>query len=411
LRNGAARVFDFSQFQISFGEGVEILGTTGMRFDLVGEFGEIELGALLGGEAGAIVEIVEEMLERIGAGIGVFGESLEDAEVALGGVELFQIAFDHGEFVIALGRIATDFYVAAKKFCGFRKASGGDAEIRKLDECVGKIGIGFECLLKIAFRFGLIALAAFDVADVEKARRVVGVEFEALFEIFAGFVEAAEVAIGETEKRVRAGGGIDCDEIVKFFDGFFSPAGHEITFTECSVEIGAARSEFDAGLEERNYVFEIVLAHADAAEEIDDVNIFGSEFVGADEELECVDWARLIVVNLCEEVEDVGRVRLEGLSALGDEFGFRRIGGAEIGLGEIEKDVEVLGLERVGSFEFRLRRFVLFGCGENYAERKVELDVVWSAGGESGCNSLRLCGAVGLEAGAEEIELRFSGGG
>jgi len=46
---------------------------------LIGEFGEIELRALLGGEAGAIVEVIEEMLERVGAGIRVFGESLEDA--------------------------------------------------------------------------------------------------------------------------------------------------------------------------------------------------------------------------------------------------------------------------------------------------------------------------------------------
>ena len=50
-----------------------------MRFGLIGEFGEIELSALLRGETGAIVEVVEEMLEGIGAGIGVFGESLEDA--------------------------------------------------------------------------------------------------------------------------------------------------------------------------------------------------------------------------------------------------------------------------------------------------------------------------------------------
>lgn len=160
---------------------------------------------------------------------------------------MFQIAFDHGEFVIALGRVATDSYVATKKFGGFGKTLRGDAEIRKLDECVGEIGIGLERLLKILFGFGLISLAAFDVANVEQARRVMGIDLEALFEIFAGFVEAAEVAIGEAEKSVRAGGGIDCDEIVKFFDSFFRTAGHEITFAKRSVEIGAARSEFDAG--------------------------------------------------------------------------------------------------------------------------------------------------------------------
>lgn len=153
------------------------------------------------------------------------------------------------------------------------------------------------------------------------------------------------------------------------------------------------------------------MTHADAAEEIDDVKIFGSEFVGADEKLECINRARLIVVDLPEEVKRVGRIRFEGLSAVGDEFSFRKIGGAEIGLGEIEKDVEVFGLERVRFFKFRLRGFVLFGRGENDAKREMELDVVWSAGGKSGCNFLRLCAAAGLEAGAEEIELRFGGGG
>jgi len=54
--------------------------------------------------------------------------------------------------------------------------------------------------------------------------------------------------------------------MVKFFDGFFRPPGHEITFAERSVEIGAAGSELYAGFEEGNYILEIVLAHADAAE-------------------------------------------------------------------------------------------------------------------------------------------------
>ena len=204
---------------------------------------------------------------------------------------MFQVALDHCEFVIALGRIAADSYVATKKFGGFGKTLRGDAEIRKLDECIGEIGIGLERLLKILLGFGLIALAAFDVTDVEQARRVVRIELETLFEIFPGFVEAAEVAIGEAEKSVRAGGGVDCDQIVKFFDGFFRAAGHEITFAERSVQIGARGSKFYAGFEERDGIFEIILAHADAAEEKDDVNIFGGKFVGADEEFECVDRA------------------------------------------------------------------------------------------------------------------------
>ena len=104
----------------------------------------------------------------------------------------------------------------------------------------------------------------------------------------------------------------------------------------------------------------------------------------------------MIVGDLCEEIERVGRIRLEGLRAFGHEFGIRKIGGAEIGLGEIEKDVEILGFECVGFFEFRLCGFVLLGRGENYAECEVELDVSRSRGGKSGRNFLRLSGAAGL---------------
>jgi len=41
----------------------------------------------------------------------------------------------------------------------------------------------------------------------------------------------------------------------------------------------------------------------------------------------------------------------------------------------------------------------------------MELDVVGSTGGKNGRNFLRLHRAAGLEAGAEEIELGFGGGG
>ena len=119
----------------------------------------------------------------------------------------------------------------------------------------------------------------------------------------------------------------------------------------------------------------------------------------------------MIVVDLGEEIECVGRIGLEGLRAFGDEFGIRKISGTKIGLGEIEENVEVLGLECIGFFEFRLGGFVLSGRGENYAEREMELDVVWSAGRKRGRNFLPSYGAAGLEAGAEEIELRFGGGG
>jgi len=66
------------------------------------------------------------------------------------------------------------------------------------------------------------------------------------------------------------------------------------------------RSEFDAGFEKRNGIFEIVLGHADASEEEDDVGIFWREFVGANEEFEGVDGAGLFIGDLSEEIENVG---------------------------------------------------------------------------------------------------------
>src|SRR5262245_31939913 len=114
-----------------------------MRFDLIFNFGEIEQRALLRSERCAIVQTVEKMLIRIGAGIRIFRKSLKNTQVALGGVELLQAALDHGELVIAGGGIAADFYVAAKKRGRFRKLFRGDAKIGEFEEGVSKIGSQF----------------------------------------------------------------------------------------------------------------------------------------------------------------------------------------------------------------------------------------------------------------------------
>ncbi len=147
-----------------------------MFLDLLGEFGEIELGALLRGEGGAVIEIVEEMLIRIRAGRSVLGKCLKNVEVALRGLILFKATLDHGQFVVAGGGIATDFDVAAEEFGGFGEFLVGAAEVRKLEQGIRKIGIGFERPLKIFLSLGLITLAAGDVSEIEKTGGVAGIE-------------------------------------------------------------------------------------------------------------------------------------------------------------------------------------------------------------------------------------------
>ena len=95
---------------------------------------------------------------------------------------------------------------------------------------------------------------------------------------------------------------------------FVRLAGHEVTFAKGCAEIGALRGNFDAGFEKRNGVFKIILGHADAAEQKNDVGVFRSEFVRADEQFECVHGAGLFGIDLGEQVKDLRRIGLDGIA-------------------------------------------------------------------------------------------------
>ena len=84
----------------------------------------------------------------------------------------------------------------------------------------------------------LIALAASNVAEIEEARGVARIEFQAFGKIFLRFIETAEVAIGESEEGVGTGGGIDLDQLFEFGDGFIGFARHEKAFAKRGAEIG-----------------------------------------------------------------------------------------------------------------------------------------------------------------------------
>src|SRR6266478_897262 len=371
LCDGFARIVGLAEFQIRFGKEIEILRTVRMLLDLLGEFGQVELRALFWRKTGPVIEIVEKMLVGIRARRRVLRKRLENAQISLRSFKLFEIALDHREFVIARRGIAANFDISAQEVRGFSVAFGGDAEVRQFEERFGKIGIGAKSFLKVVFRPCLIALAAFDEAQIEKTRRVVGIEFEAFRKIFASFIEPSEMAIGESHERVGTRGWIEIDQKLEFVDGFIRLAGHEIAFAESGTEIGSLGSDFYAGFEKRDGIFKIVLRHADASEKKNNVGIFRGDFVRADEELQGIDSASLIGINLRKEIENFRGIGLQILCAFQNEFRLGVFGSAKINLAEIEKDFKCVGLEGVGFFQFELGDTVLLFCSEEYSEREM----------------------------------------
>ncbi len=68
-------------------------------------------------------------------------------------------------------------------------------------------------LLKELLGARVIALALFDESHIEEARSVVRIEFESVVEVFQGFIEASEMAVGESHEGVGSGRGIEFDEL------------------------------------------------------------------------------------------------------------------------------------------------------------------------------------------------------
>ena len=143
--------------------------------------------ALFRREAGPVIEIVEKMLVGIGARRRILRKRLENAQISLRGFKLFEISLDHRELVIPGSRIAAHFDISAQEVRGFCVAFGGDAQVGQFEERLREIRIGAKSFLKVVFRPCLIALAAFDEAQIEKTRRVVGIELQAFHKIFARF--------------------------------------------------------------------------------------------------------------------------------------------------------------------------------------------------------------------------------
>ena len=91
----------------------------------------------------------------------------------------------------------------------------------------------------------------------------------------------------------------------------------------------------------------------------------------ADEELQGIDSASLIGINLRKEIENLRGLRLQILRAFQNELRLGVFGSAKVNLAEIEKDFKCVGLEGVGFFQFELGDAVLFFRSEEYSEREM----------------------------------------
>ena len=107
---------------------------------------------------------------------------------------------------------------------------------------------------------------------------------------------------------VRACRWIEFDQFLEFFDGLVHLACHEIALAQRGQQIGALGGDRKARFQKRYRIFEIILRHADPGHQKDNVRILRRNFVSAHQQIECVQWARFIRIDLRKQVERLRRV-------------------------------------------------------------------------------------------------------
>src|SRR5205823_11984699 len=114
--------------------------------------------------------------------------------------------------------IVTDFDISTKQLGGVGKFLVLRTQICKLQQRLRTVRVRLERLLKLLLRDRSIPLTFLDVPDIEEAGCVLGIALQPLFEIFTGFIKAAEMPIREANKCVRPRGRFELDELLEFFD-------------------------------------------------------------------------------------------------------------------------------------------------------------------------------------------------
>ena len=186
------------------------------------------------------------------------------------------------------------------------------------------------------------------------------IELQSFLEIFSGFIEAAQVTVRESQKCVGARRRVELHQFLKFVDRLFSFARHEVAFPECSAQVGPLRSGLDAGFEQGNRILKIVLRHADARQQKNDVHVLRRQLVGAGEQVEGIRRAALFGSSLSQLIKSFGGLGFKLQRAIQRYFGFFVFATAYVSLAQVVEDFESFRLQRVGFFQFTLSRFVLF---------------------------------------------------
>ena len=88
------------------------------------------------------------------------------------------------------------------------------------------------------------------------------------------------------------------------------------------MQVGPFGSDFYAGFEQRDGIFEIILRHADPGQQKNDVGIFRSQFVGANQQIKRIDNFRLFGINPRHQVKSLGRIWFQFQSPVQNQFGF-----------------------------------------------------------------------------------------
>ena len=99
---------------------------------LFGQIGEVLLSPCLARKIGAFVNVVKDVLIRLGTRGGIFGERLKYIQISLRSFGLMKVLLHHSEFVVAGSRVAAYFDVPPEKYCGLFESLAGDAHIRQL---------------------------------------------------------------------------------------------------------------------------------------------------------------------------------------------------------------------------------------------------------------------------------------
>ena len=81
---------------------------------------------------------------------------------------------------------------------------------------------------------------------------------------------------------------------LKFLDRFLCFPGHEVAFAQGGVQVGALRRNLQAGFEQRNRIFKIILGHADASHQENHVRILRRQLMCAHQQIESIQTAWLV---------------------------------------------------------------------------------------------------------------------